>query len=227
MKFNAWKWVVKLQKGQNMEAKLIKTDRNGSKHYEGMIECDRCFGKGYYAIGVLNGQPVLSPHDAGVCYKCNGKGKVRGKWIERTPEYQSKLDARRKAKWEAQQAKIDAERLEAKRIEEEEKQRHEAIIKAQKAISQHVGCIGERITIKGSYVKSAWFDVPSFKGFGTETRFIHTFKDSNGNVCIWRTSSGIDLNYGECVVIKGTVKEHSEYQEEKQTVLTRCKISIV
>ena len=48
-------------------AKLIKIDRNGSKHYEGMVTCDRCGGRGYYAIAMCNGQPVLSPLDAGVC----------------------------------------------------------------------------------------------------------------------------------------------------------------
>jgi hypothetical protein len=30
------------------------------------VECDRCGGKGYYAIGVLNGRPLLSPLDGGV-----------------------------------------------------------------------------------------------------------------------------------------------------------------
>jgi hypothetical protein len=27
-------------------AELIRVDRNGTKYYEGMIECDRCNGKG-------------------------------------------------------------------------------------------------------------------------------------------------------------------------------------
>ena len=87
-----------LKGGLNMKGKLIKVDRNGSKHFEGLIECDRCGGHGYFAIGVHNGKPVLSPYDGGICYKCGGRGKVAGKWTERTPEYQAKLDARREVK---------------------------------------------------------------------------------------------------------------------------------
>ena len=95
-----------------MEAKLIKIDRNGSKHYEGAIVCDRCDGRGWFAIGSNNGQLVPSYVDNAVCWKCHGAGKVKGKWIERTPEYQAKLDAKRQAKLEAEQAKLEAEREE-------------------------------------------------------------------------------------------------------------------
>ena len=55
---------------------LVKVDRNGSKHYDGIIDCDRCGGRGWYAIGVHNGQLVPSHVDNAVCYKCHGAGKV-------------------------------------------------------------------------------------------------------------------------------------------------------
>lgn len=223
---------------------LIKIDRNGSKHFEGEIMCDRCFGKGYYAVGILNGRPVLSSLDNGVCWKCKGVGTVHGKWIERTPEYQAKLDAKRNAKWEAQQAEIEAKRLEQERIAEEKRLAEEARIKAQKAISKHIGNVGDKLTITVTYVKSAWFDVPSFRGFGTDTMYIHTFKDADGNVLIWKTNKALcneikspikgsddwEVKYevieeGTELILKGSIKEHSEYQDEKQTVLTRCKLS--
>lgn len=51
-----------------------RTDRNGTRYFNDAT-CDRCGGHGYYAMGVCNGQPVLSPHDGGVCYKCGGSGK--------------------------------------------------------------------------------------------------------------------------------------------------------
>lgn len=207
-----------------MEARLIKIDRNGSKHFEGEIVCDRCSGKGYYAIGVHNMQPVLSPHDGGVCWKCMGVGKVMGKWIERTPEYQAKLDAKRQAKWEAERAKIEAERAEREAKKKAEREAKEAEIKALKAISQHVGQIGDKVEIKGTYVRSGSWEQRSFSGYGTETMYVHTFKDANGNVFTWKTQKYIDLNYGECVNVKGTVKNHSEYKDEKQTELTRCKV---
>lgn len=211
-----------------MEAKLIKIDRNGSKHYEGMVTCERCGGAGYYAIGILNNRPVLSPHDAGVCWKCGGTGKVLSKWIERTPEYQAKLDAKRKAKQEAKQAEWEAKHAEELAKAEEKRLAEEARIKALKAISQHVGEVGAKLTIKATYIRTSCFEVKSFRGWGTETMFIHIFKDAEGNVLIWKTSTGLShLEYGEPVEIRGTVKEHSVYKDEKQTVLTRCKVNAI
>lgn len=215
-----------------MEAKLIKIDRNGSKHYEGHKECDRCGGLGYYAIGVHNNVPVLSPYDGGVCWKCFGSGKVLGKWIERTPEYQAKLDAKREAKrkaaqekWEAEQAKIEAERAEREAREKAEKEAEEARIKAEKAISQHVGNIGDKIEFKGSYVRSGSWEQKSFRGYGIDTMYVHTFKDASGNVFSWKTQKGVNLNHGEPVIVTGTIKNHSEYKDEKQTELIRCKVT--
>lgn len=216
-------------------ARLIKIDRNGSKHYEGQVTCDRCYGKGYYAVGTLNGAPVLSPYDGGVCWKCGGTGTVLGKWIERTPEYQAKLDARREAKHKAEAEKRAKEQAEIQAREEAERAEREARIKAEKAISQYVGEVGKRITVKASYVGSASFEVNSFRGYGTETMYVHTFKDADGNKLIWKTSSSLGTwledgtwqkhEYGENVDITGTVKEHKEYRDEKQTALNRCKLN--
>lgn len=66
-------------------AELLKIDRNGSKHWRGERQCDRCGGRGYYAVGVHNGELVLAYPDDGICYKCGGRGKVIETWIERTP----------------------------------------------------------------------------------------------------------------------------------------------
>ena len=210
-----------------MEARLVKIDRNGSKHFEGDIVCDRCGGKGYYAIGVLNMKPILSPHDNGMCWKCFGTGKVHGKWIERTPEYQAKLDAKRQAKWEAEQAKLDAERAEREAKEKAEREAKEAEIRALKAISQHVGHIGDKVEVKGTYVRSGSWEQRSFGGWGTDTMYVHTFKDADGNVFTWKTQKSLGLNYGDMVDVKGTIKNHSEYKDEKQTELTRCKVTAV
>ena len=211
-------------------ATLIKIDRNGSKHYEGMVTCDRCGGNGYYAIGVRNGQPVLSPYDGGVCWQCLGKGKVLGRWIERTPEYQAKLDARRQAKLEAKLAEQEKIRKEAEAKAEAERLAKEAAIKAQKAISQYVGEIGQRLTIKATFVFGTCWNTK----FGTQ--YLYNFKDANGNKLTWKTSSipmvlnsegkDVVINEGDQVTITGTVKEHSEYRDEKQTVLTRCRLTV-
>lgn len=226
-------------------ATLIKVDRNGSKHYQGYVECERCNGLGLYAIGMLNGKPWITTVDNGICHKCGGRGKVLSKWIERTPEYQAKLDAKREAKaqalqakWEAEQAQREAERLEKERQQEEERKAKEEALRAQKSISQYVGEVGQRI--EGTYilVNSASWEQPSFRGFGTDTMYCHIFKDEAGNIFTWKTSNGVFTTEirpngnpyyrvaeaGEKVTLKGTIKEHTEYKEEKQTVLTRCKV---
>ena len=216
-----------------MEPKLIKIDRNGSKHYEGWVECDRCSGRGLYATGVCNGQLVITPVDGGICHKCLGKGKVLSKWIERTPEYQAKLDAKREAKWakiraeqEAEYEKIRAEREERERKEAEERAAEEARIKAEKAISQYVGEIGERIERKVTLKKRAYWDAKF--GWLETTMYAITFRDEQGNALVWKTQNGCyDFNEGDELVLTGTVKKHSEYRDEKQTELQRCKLQAV
>ena len=215
-------------------ATLIKIDRNGSKHYKGYIKCDRCGGRGLYAIGTLNGEPLITTVDNGICHKCLGVGKVASKWIERTPEYQAKLDARREKKAEEKRQawlKEHEEELKAEQLriaaEKAEKERQEALEEARKAISQYVGEVGERMNFIGEYEKRAWF---TFRNpFGQEeTMYVHTFKTPEGNKLVWKTSSnGLGLiSEGSSVDIKGTVKGHSEYKGEKQTVLTRCKVNL-
>lgn len=93
--------------------KLIKIDRNGSKYYEGMIDCPKCGGSGLIVHHMENGQPSYQWTDGGVCWKCSGSGKVLGKWIERTPEYEAKLAAKRLAKQEAKLAEQKAHADEA------------------------------------------------------------------------------------------------------------------
>lgn len=215
-----------------MEPKLIKIDRNGSKHYEGYVPCDRCGGTGTYVWGaIINGCPQY----AGVCFKCEGVGKVWSKWIERTPEYQAKLDAKREAKQKAQAEQRAKEQAEREAREEAERAEREAKIKAEKAISQYVGEVGKRITVKATYISTASFEVNRFGGYGTETMYIHTFKDADGNKLIWKTTTSLGTwlengewlkhEYGDHVDLTGTVKEHKEYREEKQTALNRCKLN--
>ena len=63
----------------------------------------------------------------------------------------------------------------------------------------------------------------------------HIMKDADGNTFTWKTGNTLYIptgdgdfdvaNNGDTVVLKGTIKEHSEYKDEKQTVLTRCKVT--
>lgn len=83
--------------------------------------------------------------------------------------------------------------------------------------SKFVGEVGKNIEVKVSSYKlvGSYFTV-----YGDTN--IHQFKDSDGNIFIWKTSCEI-TNTPSC--IQGKIKEHTEWNGIKQTVLTRCKIS--
>lgn len=212
------------------QKKLIKIDRNGSKHFEGMVKCDRCGGTGWYDWGaVIDGVPQYR----GVCFKCLGGKWVPGKWIERTPEYQAKLDAKREERWKAylaEEEKREAERQRKAAERKAEQERIEAERKAEKARSQYVGNVGDKIECECTFAFTARFETNAFCGYGTTTMYVNTFVDADGNKLVWKTGSkDLSTRYEKdtkCVVI-GTIKEHSEYKDEKQTILTRCKVSSV
>ena len=101
----------------------------------------------------------------------------------------------------------------------------------------HIGEIKERLTIRvmlrGDYEFATTF------GWRETTNHIYTLVDAEENVFVWKTASviGMDEEYangdvawhpvhiGDIIEMKGTVKEHSEYKDTPQTVLTRCKVT--
>lgn len=214
-------------------ARLIKVDKNGTKYYEGYRPCSRCDGKGIYIIGVCNGRPVPSPVDSGVCFKCGGSGKEWGKWKEYTPEYEAKLMERRRKKAEKEAEQARAEREAREKEEAERLRQQEERIRAEKAKSQYIGKVGERIEIEVTLEKIATYERPSFRGYGTELALIYIFKQGDNKI-VWNTSTALGrwnerdewepVEEGNTITLRGTVKDHSEYKEEKQTVLTRCKL---
>ena len=54
---------------------------------------------------------------------------------------------------------------------------------------------------------------------------IYTFESAEHYMLIWFTSTEKDVEVGDCCFITGKVKERKEYQNEKQTIVTRVKIS--
>lgn len=54
--------------------------------------------------------------------------------------------------------------------------------------------------------------------------YINKFLDNEGRLFVWFTGTN-SFELGEKVKLKGTIKEHSEFREQKQTILTRCKVT--
>lgn len=219
-------------------ATLVQQYKNGNIKVAYECTCSRCGnGDGVYYIGVCNDRLIPSHVANGVCFKCGGTGKERATMIIMTPENRAKADAdraKREAKAAEEQAKREAEIAAEEQRRAEEQARREAEIAAAKAISKHVGNIGDRVELTLTLDHTATWEQPSYAGFGTDTMHIHAFKDADGNAFIWKTGNGVYValgndqykvaENGDTVVLKGTIKDHSEYKDEKQTVLTRCKV---
>jgi hypothetical protein len=54
-------------------------------------------------------------------------------------------------------------------------------------------------------------------------KYLYIMDDGNYNTFAWFTTNNV-IDEGDTIKIKGTVKEHKEYRNVKQTVLTRCKV---
>lgn len=218
---------------------LIKTDKNGTRYYEETCRCWKCSGTGTYTWGaVVNGATQY----AGVCFACQGSGVTVETVKEYTPEHQAKLDAqrakreaKRQAEREAKEAELRAEREKA----EAERKAKEAEIQAKRELSQYVGNVGDKLEIAVTVIYEAEYEVPSFKGWGTDYIKVYGMEDENGNAIIWKTTGRLTKEHvydeyghtetlyahkGDKLTIKGTIKEHNEYKGQKQTLLNRVKL---
>lgn len=88
---------------------------------------------------------------------------------------------------------------------------------AKDSTSEYQFEVGQKVEVELNVLKINWFD--SIYG----THYIYNMQDANGNVFIWKTACN-EIQEGDKVTIKATVKEHNEYRGVKQTVLTRCKV---
>ena len=85
-------------------------------------------------------------------------------------------------------------------------------------VSSWVGTVGKREE----------FTVTVKRIIECETRYgfsdLYIMEDSSGNVLKWFTSSFCEMEQGSTYNIKATVKDHSEYNDVKETMLTRVKV---
>lgn len=99
--------------------------------------------------------------------------------------------------------------------------KEEAERKAKAEKSSYFGNVGDKVDGLEVTFKNEFFYETQFGGM-----CIYIFEDADGHQFKWNTSSGFgtSLEKEEVITIKGTIKEHSEYNGIKQTVLTRCKL---
>lgn len=84
--------------------------------------------------------------------------------------------------------------------------------------SNWIGNKGERLTISLSHAEL----ITSFDSiYGTT--FLYKFTTTDGNICSWFASSPI-VEPETIVKLIGTVKDHTTYENVKETQLTRCKV---
>lgn len=96
-------------------------------------------------------------------------------------------------------------------------------LRASTATSEYVGSVGEKIEVRATLTRCHSYKTRF--NWKTITHFINIFTDESGNVFVWNSTAFFDAGVGDQVILKGTIKGHSEYEGIKQTELQRCKIT--
>jgi len=206
--------------------------------------CYRCGGTGWErkpAIEKLYTVEELAKFDAIAAKKAAKKEAAR---VAAEATAKAEADARREAFWAAHGELIakanalvgrdtfidDVARKATERAEISEKA--EAALKTaverliaedtRKAASGWVGEIGERIEVEATVERVADFIRSRFNGYGQERVYIITLRTAEGNALVTKTPS-FYAEKGSTLKLRGTVREHIEYQGEKETRLERVK----
>lgn len=85
--------------------------------------------------------------------------------------------------------------------------------------SNHVGSVGDKFNMRMIHLYTATFETM----YGLKS--IYTFEDESGNCFVWSSSVGWKFEPAEKILVKATIKAHSEYRGKKQTEITRAKIT--
>lgn len=83
--------------------------------------------------------------------------------------------------------------------------------------SNYVGSIGVRSDFVVTIERVIEYDTM----YGTS--YVNIMRDDEENIVVWKGSKTAG-QIGEKIVIKGTVKEHKEYNNVRQTYISRCKV---
>ena len=84
--------------------------------------------------------------------------------------------------------------------------------------SIYVGTIGERLDLKLKVQERR--EIQGYYGLS----LMHILRDSDDNEYVWNTTAKA-LDQGATYLLRATIKDHREYQNRKQTILTRCTVT--
>ena len=97
---------------------------------------------------------------------------------------------------------------------------------ATNANRQHLGTIGQKITLTLTLRKIIELEGMKFSRYDSGITFLHILEDENQNVVIYKgTAAAFAIDEGQTVTITATVKEHGVRNEVKQTVIQRPKLA--
>ena len=107
---------------------------------------------------------------------------------------------------------------------QQRERKHERLEQERKD-SEHQGEVGKRYDLVLTVKHRIDYAVGSYSRYrGSDILYSHIRSDDDGNIFVWKTRSH-KMAKGETYNVRGTVKEHGEYEGVAQTVLTRCKIT--
>lgn len=222
-----------------MTRELLKVYKNGNKLWGTRTRCAKCDGTG----------KVIWSRDDHICYDCNGKGWYWFEEREYTTENLAKREAqlaKKRAAWEAEEAEREAEYQ--RKQEEEARKEAERLAEIERNRGSFIGEIGDKIQMDVTFVRR--FDYEVHFGWQTQCYTGYVWKTDEGNTLVWKTTGflGYDVEVpwdsddvsrrdydghkaytfitpeeGERMTIKGTIKDHQEYRNVNQTILTRVK----
>lgn len=192
----------------------------GTKGYRTISEthaqevCGRCGGQGRI--------PSYGHVEGGICFKCNGSplgaiadiASLKEK-AERLRIAQEKREAKRMAEWEKKEAERKAR--EAKWQAEKDAARE-----ARASQSKHLEAeVGQRTEVTGTVVLARRIEGDVY---GDKMLIILDCGDGV-TVKTFSTSAWVwNVDRGDVVTVKATVKEHGEYKGEKSTMVTRAQL---
>ncbi len=127
--------------------------------------------------------------------------------------------------------------------EELERQRKEAEAEAERKQAlkfengEWVGSPKKRIDFELTLLRKSGYERDCYSGYGYEWVNIYTFADENGNCVVWKSTNNlgyfndddeyVEAEVGNHVSMRATVKEHTEWNGIKQTVVLRPKVNAI